>query len=270
MEKREKLITALLKSFLNDLSASSKPLTQEETLAFIGILVEYLKGVYNHEPSMPEYNYDGSPFDEEEFIENNLLKPYRDKMVPFIKTRLSYYFAKDEYKKTQLFQKLNIEEPLLNKEEYEEYILRIYSVLANIKTNLYLRPIESTSESSAEAKKLLDNPEEMEKQGFKVKNKDYTRSRQILLYYFMLKLIGVTRLDANAINLAEFGHVLFYWPVEITKNNDVYKKLCKAPYIQDSDKENLKDLEYVKRQFENIGHTQGIALVQKEIDSLKR
>jgi len=270
MEKRAELIKSLVDSFLSDLSASAKPLSQEEVINFIGVLTEYLKGVYNHEDAALEYNYEGNPFDEDEFIETYLLKPYRDKMVPFVKTPLRYYFAKDEFKKAQLFQKLQINEAPLNEEEYQEYIIRIFSVLNKIKENLYLRPIEKTNENPAEAQQLIANPDELEKQGFKTKNKDYTRSRQILLYYFVLKLMGVTRSDTESMRHAEFGHVLFYWPVEVIKNNDLYKKLCRAPYIHESQKENLKDLEYVKRQFEKLEHAQGIALVQKEIDSLKR
>lgn len=270
MEKREELIKNLVNSFLSDLSASSKTLNHEETINFIAVLIEYLKGVYNHETSAPEFNYEGSPFDEDEYIETNLLNPYRDKMIPFVKTNLRFYFAKDEFNKMQLFRKLQITDDLLSEEEYQEYILRLFMLLKKIKENLYIKPIDKTSENPLDSQKLIENPEELEKQGFKVKNKDYTRSRQILLYYFTLKLMGLTRLDTNAISLAEFGHALFYWPVETVKNNDLYKKLCKAPYIHDSQKENLKDLEYVKRQFENISHTQGIALVQKEIDSLKK
>lgn len=270
MAKREELTKKLIGNFLNDLSASSKTLNHEETINFIGILIEYLKGVYNHEPAVPEFNYDGTPFDEDEFIETNLLKPYRDKMIPFVKTSLRYYFARDEFNQIQLFRKLQITDDRLEEEEYQEYILRVFLLLRKIKENLYLKPIETTQETPLETQKLIESPEEMEKQGFKVKNKEYTRSRQILLYYFVLKLMGVSRFDTNLISLAELGHVLFYWPVEVVKNNDLYKKLCKAPLIHSSDKENLKDLEYVKRQFQNIDHAKGIELVQAEINSLKR
>ncbi|HXB41688.1 MAG TPA: hypothetical protein VNZ49_14200 [Bacteroidia bacterium] len=270
MENREELVRTILNNFLSDLSASAKPLNREETINFIGVLAEYLKGVYNHEPSVPEYNYEGSPFDEEEFIETHLLKPYRQKMVPFVKTSLKYYFSKDEYGKTQLFNKLKIDEPLLNNEEYQEYILRVYTLLQKIKENLYLKPIEETKENPGEAQKLIDNPDELVIQGFKSKSKEYTRSRQILLFYYVLKLMGMTKLDTSTRKYAQFAHVLFAWPTDNVDNAGLYKMLKKAPYLKETDKAMLKDLEFIKNQFELIDSPEGVALVQKEIDSIKR
>ena len=274
MEKREDLIKTLVKRFISDLSESAKPFPQQEAIKFISVLMEYLKGIYNYEPGIPEYNYDGSPFDEDEFIEINLLEPYRDKMIPFVKTRLRYYFSKDEFNQTLLFQKLQINEALLNEDEYMHYIMQVHLILRNIKQNLYLRPIEAAKENTAgnnaEAQNLIDNPDELEKQGFNPKNKEYTRNRQVLMYYFVLKLMGISKMDNHTLRYAEFGHALCYWAVPSIKDSDLYKKLGRAPYIQESTQIKLKDLEYVKRQFENIEHAEGIAMVQKEIDFLKK
>jgi hypothetical protein len=269
MEKRESILQILHKSFIADLSESAKPLTQEETINFIGILIEYLKGVYNYEEAMPEYNYDGSPFDEDEFIETHLLKPYREKMVPFIKTSLRYYFAKDEIHQALLFQKLHISDSLVNEEEYQEYILRIYLSLRKIKENLYLRPIQKIDHDQNDVQKLIDNPEEMIRQGFKSKSKEYTRIRQILLFYFMLKLMGMSRLDTSARKYAQFAHFLFYYPNDNIDSSEVYKMLKKAPYLK-GNKPLLKELEFVKHQFELIECEEGVKQVQKEIDSINR
>jgi len=271
MEIRKELIQSLLKSFLNDLGESAKPLTVEETINFIGVLMEYLKGVYNDEPSIPEYDYEGNPFDEDEFIETHLLKPYRNKMVGFIKTRLTYYFAKDEFKKTQLFQKLKINEAVLNGEEYQEYILRIYVILRNIKTNLYLKPIEQTEENLEESQKLIASEEELVRQGFKPHSKEFTRTRQVLLYYFMLQVMGLTKLDAFTSDYSRFAHFLFYLPYQPDKlgNSEIYKMLKKAPNLKEN-KSLIKDLEFIRELFELIKSEKGVALVQKEIDSRKK
>lgn len=273
MEKREELLQALTKNFINDLSLSAKPFSQEESIKFIGILIDYLKGVFNHEPAMPEYDYDGNPFDEDEFIETNLLEPYREKMIPFVKTSLRYYFAKDEFNQSLLFQKLHTTETPLNEEEYQQYILRVYVILRNIKQNLYLRPIENTQESitdnTLEAQKLIDSPDELNRQGFKSKSKEYTRIRQMLLFYFILKLMGMSRLDSSARKYAQFAHVLFYYPTNNIDGSEVYKMLKQAPYLKEK-KSLLKELEFVKHQFELIDSAEGIALVQKEIDLIYR
>lgn len=270
MEQREELINNVLKSFIADLNESGTLLSNDEGILFAGALIEYLRGVYNYAPSIPEYNIEGYEFDEDEFIDENLLKPFRHKMVPFIKTRLKLYFAKDDYNKMLLFQKLNINEPVLDEKEYEEYIIRVYLILRKLKDNLYLKPSAETKDNVAEAQKLLDNPLEMEKQGFKSKSTEYTRPRQVLLYYFVLKLMGMTKMDLSSRKYAKFAHVLFAWPIDSIDNSSVYKLLKKAPYLKKDDKAMLKDLEFVKEQFKLIESEEGVSLVQKEIDSVKR
>lgn len=268
---RQELMQTVLKHFLKDLSESAKPFTVvNEKIEYMGTLNELLWGNYDYEAPIPEYYYEGNPFDSDEFIETRLLAKYRDKMLPFVKLSLKNYFSNDEFSQYQLFKKLQITDEPFNEEEYREFVIRVHFILKSIKENLYLIPAEKVQENGQELFQLTESSEEQAKQGLKFKNREFTRSRQILLYYFVLKLMGITRLDTYSTRLAEFGHVLFYWPVEVVKNHDLYKKLCNAPLIHKSDTENLKDLEYVKRQFENIDHAQGVALVQKEINSLKR
>lgn len=273
MERREELLQELIKNFVNDLSTSVRPFSQEESIKYIGILIDYLKGIFNHEPAAPEYDYEGNPFDEDEFIEKNLLEPYREKMIPFVKTSLRYYFSKDEFNQSLLFQKLRLGDETLNEEEYQQYILRLYVILRNIKQNLYLRPIENTQDNttnnSVEAQKLIDSPDELKRQGFKSKSKEYTRIRQMLLFYFLLKLTGMTRLDSSARKYAQFAHVLFYYPTNNIDGSEVYKMIKQAPYLKEK-KSLLKDLEFIKQQFELIESKEGIALVQKEIDLIYR
>lgn len=269
MEEREQLIQNLLKHFYADFKESILPFTQEETINVVQVLIEYLKGVYNDEPACPEYNYEGSPFDGETFIEERLLKPYREKMVPFVRTRLKHYFGKDDYIKGLLFQKLSIQSSVLTHEEYEDYIFRIYTILQKIKESLYLLPVEKTFIPAVEVP-LLDSAQDPESHGFKSKSTDYTRIRQVLLYYFVLKLIGVTKLDNSSRKLALFAHALFAYPIDNIDNSAIYKLIKKAPYLKQDKRAMLKDLEFVKSQFDVLGLSDGVEMVQKEIDSLKR
>lgn len=270
MEERKELIKILLKRFLDDLNLSAKPFTQEETIKLMQVLMEYLKGIYNDEPSMPEYNYDGNPFDSETFIEQQLLQPYREKMIPFVKTSLKYYFAKDDHTKMLLFKKLKIAEPVLNEEEYQSYSINLYSVLQHIKQNLYLKPIEAIKVAKEEVQQLLDSEQEVNNHSFKSRSTEYTRSRQVLLYYFVLKLMGMTKLDNSSRKYAQFAHVLFAYPIDNIDNSAVYKLFKKAPYLKKDHKELLKDYDFIKSQFELIGSSEGVTLVQKEIELLKR
>jgi hypothetical protein len=42
-----------------------------------------------------------------------------------------------------------------------------------------------------------------------------------------------------------------------------------APHLKKDKKAMLQDLEFIKKQFESIDHPEGVALVQKEINSMQ-
>lgn len=86
----------------------------------------------------------------------------------------------------------------------------------------------------------------------------------------MLKFLGNSKLDNSARKYAQFAHVLFAWPMDNIDNSGIYKMLKKAPYLKKDDKAMLKDLEFIMKQFELIDSPPGVALVQKEIDFIKR
>ncbi|MGV2481498.1 UNVERIFIED_CONTAM: hypothetical protein IGO34_32380, partial [Salmonella enterica subsp. enterica serovar Weltevreden] len=66
------------------------------------------------------------------------------------------------------------------------------------------------------------------------------------------------------------AHALFAYPIDNIDNSAIYKLIKKAPYLKQDKRAMLKDLEFVKNQFDIIGSVEGVELVQKEIDSLKR
>ncbi len=266
MENRNPLINSLLKNFLKDLTESAKPLTANNDLVYLAeTLIEYLKGIYNAMPSNDIY--EEVYFDEEDFIRKRLLTKYREKMVPFIKVSLKHYFAKDDFNKTQLFEKLKIGEPILNYEEYELYIGCIAVFLSEWLNRLLLLPENSNSSSDMGLKELSAPMEETEQ---KIKNSEFSRSRQALLFYYVLEIMGIDiRTDGSMAAFTHFGHALFAWPYSKMDNSELYKMMKKLPFLK-PDNLLLKDLEFVKRQFELIDHLEGIALVQKEIDSIKK
>lgn len=267
--EREKLINLALKNFLKDLFESLKPFqTLEERVDFLEILVEYMKGAYSYEPPIPALGMEGTPFDGEGFIRKNILLKFKQKSKAFVDTGLRYYFEKNDDLKQHLFGKLNIDEPVLTDEEFEVYINYVNQLLHNIIEKICT---ESFDAAKTDTEKELSNiAEGDEKKGkFKSQSKEYTRSRQIILFHYVLQLIGKSRHDTSLLQLAEFGHVLFAWPTDNANNNAVYRMLKEAPYLKENEKALLKDLEFVKKQFERIGHTEGVALVQKEINGLK-
>jgi hypothetical protein len=270
--EREQLIGVVIKRFVHALLESLKPFkTSQNRVEFLETLIAYLNGVYNHEEPILAFNFEGNPFDAELFIRKNILLKYREKAKPFVDTGLRYYFEKDIHLQTYLFERLELKDPIFSGLEYEQYINYIHTILHNLIERICVQPVESgTAENDTDLKALTlsELGNEQPETHFKSKSKEYTRSRQILLFYFVLKLLGKSRSTAKLIELAEFGHVLFAWPTDNASNGAIYRMLKDAPYLK-QDKSLLTDLEFIKKQFERIEHTEGAILVQKEINSIK-
>jgi len=260
MENRSDLISKLLKHFLTDLKESIQPFKETDDLIYFAEnLKEYLLGIYN---TMPANDiFDAVYFDEDEFLRTKLLSRFRDKMVPFVRTSLKYYFAKDDFDKYQLFQKLKIDEPALNNDEYDIYINCIHNFIGTWLDRLYLIPVNTSP------KTLTDLPTLAEQTGQKNKHPDYSRSRQLLLFHYLAQTAGINRATTSSRNLAQFAHFLFNYPNDNIDNSEVYKQLKKAPYIKE-DLYLLKDLEFVKKQFELIEHKAAVTLIEKEMKSI--
>lgn len=268
--EREKLINLVLKNFLKDLFESLKPFQNvEERVEFLEILIEYMTGAYNYEPPIPALGMEGTPFDGEGFIRKNILLKFKQKAKPFVDTGLRYYLEKSDELKQHLFAKVKIEEPVLTEEEFEVYINYVNQLLNNIIEKICTQSFDTAKADTEKEVTAITNDIEGKKGKFKSQSKEYTRSRQIILFHYVLQLIGKSRYDTSLLQLAEFGHVLFAWPTDDANNNGVYRMLKDAPYLKERGPALLKDLEFVKKQFERIEHTEGIALVQKEINGLK-
>jgi hypothetical protein len=269
--ERNKLLNTVLQNFVKALFESLKPFkTEEEKVGFLEVLIEYLRGTYSYEPPIPAIGMEGVPFDSDDFIRKNILLKYKQRAKSFVDTGLRYYFEKDQDLKQHLFARLKIEEPVLTEEEFENYIDFIYRLLHSLIENICIQPYEEAKAQTEKEVKNISEGSDDQIVGFKSQSKEYTRSRQILLFYFVLELIGKSKHKDSMKKLAEFGHVLFAWPTDNAVNAGVYRMLKDAPYLKENDKAMLKDLEFIKKQFENIEHEKGIALVQKEIDSIKK
>jgi len=269
--EREKLIGTLLQNFLKALFETLKPFqTVEERVDYLETLIEYLSGVYSHEDAIPELDFIGNPFDSAGFYRTNILLKYKDKAKPLVDTKLLYYFEKDEGKKAYLFAHLQLNVPVLNEEEHEDYMQRLSHILHNLIEKICIQPgnkIKSETEHDLRALAEVGNGQ---KGKFKSESKEYNRRRQLLLYSFVLQLIGINRGNSKLIEMAKFAHALLAWPTDDPSNGRVYDLVKEVTSVKQNSKDYPLDLEFVKNQFEIIKHTEGIALVQKEIDGLKR
>jgi hypothetical protein len=264
MEIRKELINSLLRRFLADLQETTKPFSQvNDFIYLIENLKEYLVGIYSVSPANDLFN--AVEFDEDEFLRTKLLSKFRDKMLPFVKLSMKHYFAKDEFNKGQLFKKLNISEPTLNDEEFDNYIISIDGLLSIWLEKLYLLPENANAENLGDLPKLSE--QKIQKH---IKHPDYTRNRQILLFYYLTQTAGIDkRTTVSMRKLAQFAHYLFYQPHDNIDNSEIYLKIKSAPFLN-HETYLIKDLEFAKNQFAAIEHHAAVELIEKEIRGLKK
>lgn len=262
MLERDNLLEKLLNQFVKDLTLSLKPFTHEEQITFLELILDLLKNLYDKDK-------EGSSFDADRFLGDKMFRVFREKMTAFVNQGLQYYFMPDDFSKTLLFAKLEIKDSILNEQEQFYFAQRIYLVAKYTTEQLYLKPAASINLNKQDITKLIETDLDTDKQPFKSRSPEYTRSRQVLLYYFILKLIGITKLENSSRKLAQFAHALFAYPIDNIDNSAIYKLLKQAPHLRKEKKSMLSDLEFVKHQFELIGLQQGVNLVEKEINGLK-
>lgn len=265
---RKEVVEIVYIAFVKDFNESIKPLDHvNDQIYFIETIREYIAGIFSYDENL-EF-WEEVKFDRGEFIRTKLLTKFRDKMVPFIRTNLINYFNDDEYSKTLLFQKLKINEPVFDDMDFDHFVTHVLEkTLITYLEKLLLLPPNTTREASAIDTKSTQILEENQN---KIKNPEFNRKRQAIMYYFVLKIMGIqTRKDdVSLAALTRFGHALFNWPYSNIDNAPLYKVIKDLPYVK-PDKLLIVDLEFVKKQFIDIKHADGISLVQKEIDSINK
>lgn len=115
----------------------------------------------------------------------------------------------------------------------------------------------------------ISNPSFVNQPPIKTYKHQVTRSQQVLLYYYFLKMGGIDpRVDVNVSTCAELLHGLTAFPYNEIGNSDFYKKL-KNPLDNASPKTVIKDLEYVLSVFKKLNHDRILLEIEKDIKGLK-
>lgn len=268
LDDRIQVVEIVYTAFVKDFNESIKPLDHvNDQIYFIETIREYIGRIFSVDENLELW--EDVKFDRGDFIRSKLLNKYRDKMIPFIRTDLINYFNDDEKSKKLLFQKLKINEPVFDDMDFDQFVTFVLEkTLIKHLDKLLLLPINATKEATAigTGSTLI-----IEENQSKIKNSEFNRKRQALLYYFVLKIMGIQtrKNDVSLAALTRFGHALFNWPYSNIDNAPLYKVIKDLPYLK-PDKLLLIDLEFVKKQFIDIKHVEGITLVQKEIDSINK
>jgi hypothetical protein len=93
----------------------------------------------------------------------------------------------------------------------------------------------------------------------------YTNSQLVLIFYYFLKNIGLDiRKEISMAPVAKFMHLVTGRDFTKTVNSEFYNKLKLAPNHK-SDKELIKDLEFIKPLFSNVELNEVVKLIDAEI-----
>jgi hypothetical protein len=268
---RDEQILQRLKYFLKDLSASIKPLdTTEDKIYFIKTLMEL-----NIEMPYKNNEYFGSQnFDEENFIDEQLLAKFRHKMKVFVSCKLHYYFSPDTTYQESLNQRLQINPAvILDKDEFFELTERLYQILDMVKTDLYLKE-PNKPDLVNDTSKLQELAEQKTGKTMKGSSKstrnEFTRSRQTIAMNYLFQSVGLkVRGEISVVSLARLAHLLSAMPYEDANDTSIGKMMKKLPDMTQN-KHYEKDLEFVRKHFVDVQLKEAVELIDKELALLEK
>lgn len=259
--ERKQLFVLLIQNFNKKLFESLNPFdTIEDKVDYLETLAVFLQG---------SSSFDGDSFNTNEFVRKNILLKYKHKAKPFLDLNLRFYFEKDETLRELLFNILKIEEEILNQDELREYFTALGFILNNVIAKICTQDVEAAKVETDKEIKSLPETNAGIINAYKASNGEYTRIRQALMLHFWFEAIGLDKDHLKRRKLAEFGHAIFLWPFDEIDNSGLYKMLRQAPLIKENDRSMIKDLEFVKRQFQLVNIPGAVELIEMQIKSLK-
>ena len=269
---RELEIQERLKLFLRDLALCIKPFdSTEDRIYFAKTLSDLQLKMYRNAHLW--FGYNDENFNEDDFIDKNLLAKFRHKMKPFIETQLHFYFAPDESSQESICDRLQMANPvILDEEEFYEFTVRLNHILDRYKIKLYLTEPGKT-DTNSEVTKLEEltgqKQEENPKGNLRIPNNEFSRSRQALAMYYMFTAMGIKpRLDMSLVSLAKLAHVLSAMPYENMDNSSIYKGMKELPDYK-NERYLLEDLKFINKHFALVKLTAATTLIDKEIAKLE-
>jgi hypothetical protein len=257
MENRKELIQKIFNGFLKDLRDSYFPLTElEEKIYFLDTIYELIREVRT------DYNFE---FDIPNFVNQKLLSKFRSKMKPFTASFMEVYFCQAEDCQKLVFRKLKIpnEIPFLNDEEFERMLESYAGAIRIVQKSIYV------SDQPEPIKLEFSDTQPVFNEEPASKIPGFTRSRQALMMFYLLKTQGIVKNVVTVTDMARFAHVLVGWSYTEIGNTELYKRLKEAHNIKET-KTLLSDLEFVKIQFGIIGHKEVIKLIDEQIAELSK
>lgn len=256
MEIRNELLGQIVKHFLTDLSKSIKPFEKAEDAAYF---CDSMKDL-----AIALFNDNTLEFDEDKFLLEKLYSRFKGKLIPFTESNLLYYLHPDQYHQGALFQKLGLNDTeFMSPDELQEIFVHYIFILTEIQKKLYLN--DTTVLSGAIENKLLEEANDQ----LKPKIAGFNRARQTLIFYYLLKGNNIKKDTHSVAAMARFVHATLGIPYSKIDNSEFYEKLKSAPLFK---KESLllKDLEYVKEQFQTMESPDLARMVEEDITTVRK
>jgi hypothetical protein len=261
MEIRTALLDKILKHFYADLAKSINPLEKAENKAFFcEKLSELAIALYND-----------TLFDEEKFLLEWVYPKFKSNLSAFNKTNLLLYIKTDEHSQAQLFQNIGIKEPApLSSDELQELFIQYLHALTTIPKFLYLKEKDGASHTESIVNEAVQQKLTKEtREQLKSKMPNFNRARQTLTFYYLLKGNKVQKDTHSVAAMARFIHNTLGIPYNDIDNSEFYDKLKAAPRFK-KEPLLLKDLEYVKEQFQSIEAPDLARMVEDDIAAVRK
>ena len=120
-------------------------------------------------------------------------------------------------------------------------------------------------------KEVLDlKPEDKkDNSGPSLLHQDFSNSKMVLIFYYFFKSCGIEpRVSVDIAPIAKFIHLIAGKKLTSIESSDFYKKLRSAPNFK-SDKELIKDLEFIKPLFQKVNLNDIVKMIDNEIKTAR-
>lgn len=199
-------------------------------------------------------------------LEKTLLERYGPALKPYTAKQLHYYFdaqlvlSEKNIYTAEVYNSLRSEEQILSVSGMEQFIKICMNVLTHSRDNMLLSGI-SVIDNNVNAKKPLSLNDKKEDES----DNEYTKARQLLAIYYILKTLGIEHRENNSVSgIARLAHLLTGTKLTKIQNSDIYKKYLLLPNYNKGEAL-IKDLHYIRPFFEEEGVHEAVKQIDKEI-----
>lgn len=258
MINRNSVVPRLVKMFLDNYKNVMEHYNNAERIEITEHLLEVLELLKNYQKTK-----DDNLYKEWQKKEDVLLKKYRDRFKPY---KMKFFHNYFDFDRVALFKELYTADEYnslppgeqgLSELEINNYLNQIGNGLRAELDSYYMEPANPETEKKAATKEAVGD----------VPDKDITRSRQLLVIYYMLKA-GFNiehRKNSNVSDVAKLIHLMTGTKFTTLNSSEIYKKYKDIPAHKKGG-QLIKDLKFIRPYFESLDIKEGVRLIDEDIN----